>query len=101
MATARLLGRLRRSGASDAVPEDEVTAELTADYWATYNSRMASVGFRDVARRFPGLVGQALRLGWSASRLDTVATITLNVASGVFTAFALFATTGVLEALFA
>ena len=96
-----LLGRLRRAGAARAVPDDEVTAELTADYWAAYDARMAGVGLRAVARRFPGLVGQAVRLGWSASRLDTAATITLNIASGVFTAFALFATTGVLEALFA
>ena len=96
-----LLGRLRRASAARAVPDDEVTAELTADYWAAYDARMAAVGFRAVARRFPGLVGQAVRLGWSASRLDTAATITLNIASGVFTAFALFATTGVLEALFA
>ena len=96
-----LLGRLRRAGAARAVPDDEITAELTANYWRAYDERMASVGLRDVARRFPGLVGQAVRLGWSASRLDTLATIMLNVASGVFTAFALFATTGVLEALFA
>jgi len=101
MGTAGLLSRLRRTKQERAVPDDEVTAELTADYWAAYDARMAAVGFRAVARRFPGLVGQAVRLGWSASRLDTAATITLNIASGVFTAFALFATTGVLEALFA
>ena len=101
MGTAGLLSRLRRTKQARAVPDDEVTAELTADYWAAYDARMAAVGFRAVARRFPGLVGQAVRLGWSASRLDTAATITLNIASGVFTAFALFATTGVLEALFA
>ena len=101
MGTAGLLSRLRRTKQARAVPDDEVTAELTADYWAAYDARMAGVGLRAVARRFPGLVGQAVRLGWSASRLDTLATITLNVASGVFTAFALFATTGVLEALFA
>ena len=101
MGTAGLLSRLRRTKQERAVPDDEVTAELTADYWAAYDARMAGVGLRAVARRFPGLVGQAVRLGWSASRLDTLATITLNVASGVFTAFALFATTGVLEALFA
>ena len=77
------------------------SAELTANYWRAYDARMASVGFRDVARRFPGLVGQAVRLGWSASRFDTGATIVLNLVSGVFAAFALFATTGVLEALFA
>ena len=62
---------------------------------------MASVGFRDVARRFPGLVGQAVRLGWAASPWDTVSTIALNLASGVFAGYALFATTGVLQALFA
>jgi ATP-binding cassette, subfamily B, bacterial len=80
---------------------DEVTAELTAHYWQAYNDRMAAVGFRDVAHRFPGLVGQAVRLGWAASPRDTAATIALNIASGVFAGYALFATTGVLQALFA
>ena len=101
MGTVRLLGRLRRAEAPRAAPDDEIIAELTANYWRAYDARMASVGFRDVARRFPGLVGQAVRLGWSASRFDTGATIVLNLVSGVFAAFALFATTGVLEALFA
>ncbi|HEY6786758.1 MAG TPA: ABC transporter ATP-binding protein/permease, partial [Trebonia sp.] len=82
-------------------PQDEATSELTAAYWRAYDSRMASVGFRDVARRFPGLVGQAVRLGWQASPRDTVATIAANLASGVFAGYALFATTGVLQALFA
>ena len=86
--------------AQETLPDEE-TAELTSGYWETYNARMASVGFGDVARRFPGLVGQAVRVGWSASRLDTVAALGLNVVSGVFAGFALFATTGVLEALFA
>jgi ATP-binding cassette, subfamily B, bacterial len=98
---APLLAWLRRTRPEREEPADEVTAELTASYWRAYDARMASVGFADVARRFPGLVGQAVRLGWSASRKDTAATIALNVASGVFTGFALFATTGVLEALFA
>jgi len=81
--------------------ESAETAELTADFWRAYDQRMASVRFRDVARRFPGLVGQAIRLGWSASRLDTAATITLNLVSGIAGGYALYATTGVLEALFA
>jgi ATP-binding cassette subfamily B protein len=85
----------------DQPDDDDITAELTANYWQAYNDRMAAVGFRDVARRFPGLVGQAVRLGWAASPRDTVATIALNVASGVFAGYALFATTGVLQALFA
>ena len=62
---------------------------------------MATVRFSDVAAGFPALVGQAARLGWSASRRDTTATVALNLVSGVFNGLALFATTGVLEALFA
>jgi len=80
---------------------DHETAELTANYWRAYDQRLATVKFSDVARRFPALIGQAMRLGWSASRRDTAATITLNLASGVFGGYALFATTGVLQALFA
>jgi ATP-binding cassette subfamily B protein len=101
MGTAWLIGWLRRARAAREVPADEITAELTASYWRAYDARMASVGFRDVARRFPGLVGHAVRMGWSASRLDTVATIALNLVSGVFAGYALYATTGVLQALFA
>jgi ATP-binding cassette subfamily B protein/ATP-binding cassette subfamily C protein len=76
-------------------------AELTARYWDTYTERMSTVKFGDIARRFPGLVGQAVRLAWSASRGDTVTVLVGYVASGVFSGYALFATTGVLEALFA
>jgi len=87
--------------AGDGATADHETAELTAAYWRAYDQRLASVKFSDVARRFPALIGQAVRLGWSASRRDTAATIALNLASGVFGGYALFATTGVLEALFA
>jgi ATP-binding cassette subfamily B protein/ATP-binding cassette subfamily C protein len=81
--------------------EDHETAELSANYWHAYTQRMAAVKFSDVARRFPALIGQAVRLGWAASRTDTAATIGLTTASGVFGGYALFATTGVLQALFA
>ena len=97
----RITSRLRRADAAPQPEADELTAELATEYWQAYDKRMASVGFRAVARQFPGLVGQAVRLGWQANRRDTAATITLNIASGVFTGYALFATTGVLEALFA
>jgi ATP-binding cassette subfamily B protein/ATP-binding cassette subfamily C protein len=80
---------------------DEFTAELVASYWQAYDERLSSVGFLAVARQFPGLIGRAVRLGWQASRRDTAATIALNLASGVFTGYALIATTGVLQALFA
>jgi ATP-binding cassette, subfamily B, bacterial len=89
------------AGSGDEAGADHETAELTAAYWRAYDQRMATVRFSDVARRFPALIGQAVRLGWSASKPDTLATITLNLVSGVFGGFALFATTGVLEALFA
>ncbi len=88
-------------GDSTAGEADQETAELTQAYWRAYDQRMATVKFSDVARRFPALIGQALRLGWSANRRDTAATVLLNLASGVFGGYALFATTGVLEALFA
>jgi ATP-binding cassette subfamily B protein/ATP-binding cassette subfamily C protein len=94
-------GKAAVGQAADGEAADHETAELTAHYWRVYDQRMATVRFKDVARRFPALIGQAVRLGWSASRGDTVATITLNLASGVFGGYALFATTGVLEALFA
>jgi ATP-binding cassette subfamily B protein/ATP-binding cassette subfamily C protein len=75
--------------------------ELTASYWRAYDERLASIGFGAVARQLPGLIGHAIRLGWEASHRDIVATIGLNLVSGVLTGFALLATNGVLEALFA
>ena len=80
---------------------DELTAELGAFYWQAHDRRLAETGFAAVARQLPGLIRHAIRLGWEANRRDTVATIGLNVISGVLTGFALLATTGVLEALFA
>ena len=95
--------RPRRRPAAEPPDEqvDESTAELSAEYWQAYDERMASIGFLPMARQFPGLVAQAVRLGWEANRRDIVATITLNLASGVFAAGALLATTSVLQALFA
>ena len=100
---ARLFRARARSSATSGPDEaaDHETAELTRDYWLAYDERMATVRFSDIGRRFPALIGQAVGLGWSASRRDTAATITLNLASGVFGGYALFATTGVLQALFA
>jgi ATP-binding cassette subfamily B protein/ATP-binding cassette subfamily C protein len=80
---------------------DELTAELSAHYWRAYDQRLAETGFVSIARQLPGLISQAIGLGWEASRGDTIATIGLNLVSGVLTGFALLATTGVLEALFA
>lgn len=62
---------------------------------------MASVRFADIATTFPSLVGQALSLSWKASRADTTVCIAGNVLTGVFSGYGLFATTGVLSAMFA
>lgn len=75
-------------------------AELEAAYWRAHDERMASIGFLAMTRQFPSLVRRAIRLGWRASRRDLLATIALNLASGLFTGYALLATTGVLQALF-
>ena len=110
MGWRRVLARLRtvpwrtrgdeRTTSVDEAADHE-TAELTSSFWRAYDQRMATVKFSDVARRFPALIGQAVRLGWQANSRDTAATITLNLASGVFGGYALFATTGVLQARFA
>ena len=94
--------RVRRDHPEEAArePGDELTAELTASYWDAYDQRLAQTSFLAIARQLPELIGQAIRLGWEANRRDTVATIGLNLVSGVLTGFALLATTGVLGALF-
>jgi ATP-binding cassette subfamily B protein/ATP-binding cassette subfamily C protein len=74
--------------------------KLTEHRWTARASELAETGMVTVARRLPALSGQALRLAWQANRLDTIAAISLNLAAGVFTAFGLLATTGVLNALF-
>src|ERR1700743_1964543 len=89
---ARLRGAVRRTranaGTGDAVTAtaaaDHETAELDSLYWHAYEERRTTVRFSAVGRRFPALIGQAVRLGWAASRRDTSATIALNIASGVF-----------------
>ncbi|MEU7003819.1 ABC transporter ATP-binding protein [Nonomuraea sp. NPDC046570] len=74
--------------------------ELSISDWYAHTDKLTEVGFLTIARRLPALVGQALRLAWRASPRDTVATVALNLLGGVFTAFGLLATTGVLYALF-
>ncbi|MET9246582.1 ABC transporter ATP-binding protein, partial [Nonomuraea sp. NPDC003709] len=74
--------------------------EIATPTWNVHNDKMAEVGFLTIARRLPSLVAQAMRMAWGASPRDTLATITLNLLGGVFTAFGLLATTGVLSALF-
>lgn len=88
---------------TDDAQNDEAaeTAQLTTSFWRAYDQRMASIGFLAMLREFPHLVLQALRLGYQASKPDIIGTIAANLAAGFFTGYALLATTGVLQALFA
>ena len=97
----RIKPKRRDQGAAPDSRADEFTAELVSAYWRAYDERMATTSFLAMARQFPSLVAQAVRLGSQASRRDLVATVTLNLVSGVFTGYALLATTDVLQALFA
>ncbi|MEU4700172.1 ABC transporter ATP-binding protein [Nonomuraea dietziae] len=74
--------------------------EISFSDWHAHTDKMTEVGFLTIARRLPALVGQAMRMAWRASPRDTAATIGFNLAGGIFTAFGLLATTGVLDALF-
>ncbi|WP_329085122.1 MULTISPECIES: ABC transporter ATP-binding protein [unclassified Streptosporangium] len=84
---------------SPAAPAPEL-GELSLSEWYAHTDKMTKVGFLTIARRLPALVSQAVRLAWLASPRDTAVAITLSLLSGVFTAFGLLATTGVLSALF-
>ncbi|WP_243712727.1 ATP-binding cassette domain-containing protein [Actinomadura sp. 6K520] len=68
--------------------------------WHAKDRELAETGLVTVARRLPAVIVQATRLAWRASPGDTAATISLNLLAGIFTAFWLLATTGVLTALF-
>ncbi|GLW06046.1 hypothetical protein Misp01_11760 [Microtetraspora sp. NBRC 13810] len=75
-------------------------AEVNAPDWFAHAEDLSGTGFLTVARRLPFLVGHAVRMAWGASPRDTTLAIALSLFGGVFTAFGLLATTGVLEALF-
>lgn len=74
--------------------------QLSAHTWHAKTTELAETGMLTMSRRLPALVGQVMRLAWQANRADLIVTIVFNVVSGVFTAFGLLATTGVLTALF-
>ncbi|MGH3325338.1 MAG: ABC transporter, partial [Streptomyces sp.] len=73
---------------------------MTVHRWTARAGELAGTRLHTVARRLPALIAQAVRLAWEASRVDTAVTLALNLAAGIFTAFGLLATTGVLTALF-
>lgn len=90
-----------KQGASPGPSPAAELGELSLSEWHAHIGKMTGIGFLTIARRLPALVSQAIRLAWLASPRDTVITIVLSLLAGVFTAFGLLATTGVLSALFA
>jgi ATP-binding cassette subfamily B protein len=76
-------------------------AEMNLPPWHTHLAALASAGLGGMTRRLPALVAAAARLAWRASPADTITTVALHLLAGVFTAYGLLATTGVLRALFA
>ncbi len=89
----------------DTTTDDEQAGDAPADmklgHWFDHADAAATARFTVMARRLPALIREAVRLAWRTGHADTVATVSLNLLSGVFTAFGLLATTGVLEALLA
>ncbi|GAA4130361.1 ABC transporter ATP-binding protein [Actinomadura keratinilytica] len=69
--------------------------------WHAKAAELSQTGMLTMARRLPALIGQVMALAWRANRRDLIVTVVLNVVAGLFTAFGLLATTGVLTALFA
>ncbi|WP_227023196.1 ABC transporter ATP-binding protein [Actinomadura rubrobrunea] len=80
---------------------DDLGPKLAEHAWYGKTTELSETGLVTMARRLPALIGQVMALAWQAARRDLIATVALNVLVGVFTAFGLLATTGVLTALFA
>src|SRR2546425_12970887 len=98
---SRIQGRRAPRWWRRAAPAQEpARSGLDVRYWEVHDAASASAGLSTMARRLPMLVGQAVRIAWQASRRDTAAALGLNLLAGLFTAFGLLATTGVLESLF-
>ncbi|WP_433320906.1 ABC transporter ATP-binding protein [Micromonospora sp. CA-269861] len=100
------MARQRTAAEDDDQPIDPpadspVLPELEDAAWMHHASTFAHTSFWSVARRLPRLVREAVALAWATNRVDTLASIGLNVAAGVMTTFGLLATTSVLRELFA
>ncbi|MGI5163674.1 ABC transporter ATP-binding protein [Spirillospora sp. CA-253888] len=93
----RRFRRARRSRPGSA----ELGPALSEHRWHAKAAELSQTGMLTMARRLPLLIAQVMRLAWQANRRDLAVTAALNIAAGLFTAFGLLATTGVLTALFA
>ena len=80
---------------------DTATAELSTLPWLARSDALTGTSFLAMLRRLPALLVRATRLGWQASRRDTVLTVAFNATGGLFTALGVLATTNVAAALLA
>lgn len=95
----------------DAAPESTPTTGGTADplYGSEFGYKMGwnrhdgarTLGFTKIIRRLPSLVALCARLSWRADRSALILVVACELISGAATAFGLFATSGVLNALLA
>ncbi|MFC4563494.1 ABC transporter ATP-binding protein [Nocardiopsis mangrovi] len=89
--------RLRRRTARPAPEQPEVKASR----YNPWVHELEAASFWVVATRLPAMIALALGRAWRASRIDTLATVGLNLGAGVASAAGLLAVSGVLEELFA
>jgi ATP-binding cassette, subfamily B, bacterial len=85
---------------TEAAPDLTLAALRTPD-WLAHTDTLRATSLAAVARRIPALLREALRLGWVASRRDTVLAVALTLVAGTFTAVGVLATRGVASALLA
>jgi ATP-binding cassette, subfamily B, bacterial len=90
-----------RSARVKAAAADPLGPQLAEHKWTAKAAELSQTGVVTMAVRLPALIAAVMRLGRQAAPRDLAVTVVFNVVSGVFTAFGLLATTGVLSALFA
>ncbi|GLZ14576.1 multidrug ABC transporter permease [Actinomadura sp. NBRC 104425] len=91
----------RRARRPEELLEDLGPKLADSSSWHAKATELSQTGMLTMARRLPALIAQVMALAWRANKRDLIVTVVLNVVAGLFTAFGLLATTGVLTALFA
>jgi ATP-binding cassette, subfamily B, bacterial len=82
-------------------PAGSELPELSTAEWLHHAQAIAGSRFWVVAGRLPGIVREALALGWRASRRDTATAVGLNLLASLMTTFGLLATSTALQELLA
>lgn len=80
--------------------EDLSLPELKTARYFHFEEQVAKASWATMARRMPSLIRHAIVLAWQSSPRDVLATTLFNIGVGAATAWALVATTNVLDQLF-